>query len=186
MMKLKMCLPAGFSLSAALGASVLFCAMPSLAHVVLAEPTAAAGSYYRATLKVGHGCEGSSTTAIMVTIPDGFESVKPMPKSGWTIEIKMEKLSKPVESHGKKITEMVRQITWRGGPLPDQHYDEFVMMAKVPAQTGKHWLPVIQSCEKGVNEWTQIPSAGKTRKDLKTPAAELDIVQATIALEHKH
>jgi periplasmic copper chaperone A len=186
MMKLKMCLPAGFSLSAALGASALFCAMPSLAHVVLAEPTAAAGSYYRATLKVGHGCEGSSTTAIMVTIPDGFESVKPMPKSGWTIEIKMEKLAKPLESHGKTINETVRQITWRGGPLPDQHYDEFVMMAKVPGQAGKHWLPVIQTCEKGAIEWTQIPSAGKTWKDLKTPAAELNVIPAMVNAPHKH
>jgi periplasmic copper chaperone A len=186
MMKLKMCLPSGFSLAVLLGTGALFCAMPSLAHVVLAEPTAVAGSYYRATFKVGHGCEGSSTTAIMATIPDGFESVKPMPKSGWTIEIKMEKLSSPIESHGKTITETVRQITWRGGPLLDQHYDEFVMMVKLPEQAGKRWLPVVQSCEKGANEWTQIPGAGKTRKDLKTPAAELDIVKATSTVEHKH
>ena len=160
---------------------------PSLfAHVVLAEPSAAAGSYYRATFKVGHGCEGSSTTDISINIPDGFENIKPMPKSGWVIETKMEKLSNPIESHGKKITETVRQITWRGGPLLDQHYDEFVMMMKLPEQAGKRWLPVVQGCEKGANEWTQIPSAGKTRKDLKTPAAELDVVKAISTVEHKN
>lgn len=173
-------------LAALLNATSMLYSPSLFAHVVLAEPAAAAGSYYRATFKVGHGCEGSSTTSIMVTIPDGFENVKSMPKPGWTIETKMEKLAKPIESHGKKITETVRQVTWRGGPLLDQHYDEFVMMMKLPEQTGKRWLPVVQSCEKGANEWTEIPTANKTRKDLKTPAPELDIVQATSSPEHKH
>ncbi len=161
-------------------------AQTSMAHVVLAEPSAAAGSYYRATFKVGHGCDSASTTSISVNIPDGFENVKPMPKPGWTIEIKMEKLAKPIESHSKIITDTVRQITWRGGPLLDQHYDEFVMMMKLPEQAGKRWLPVVQTCEKGVIEWVDIPAPGKSRKDLKTPAAELDIVQATTTVEHKH
>jgi periplasmic copper chaperone A len=176
LMKLKNYL---FLWATALSATSLFCPSSSFAHVVLAEPTAAAGSYYRATFKVGHGCEGSSTTAISINIPDGFTNVKPMPKPGWVIERKMEKLSKPIESHGKKITETVRQVTWRGGPLLDQHYDEFVMMMKLPDQPGKQWLPVVQRCEKGVNEWTDIPSAGKTRNDLKMPATELNLVQAT-------
>jgi periplasmic copper chaperone A len=163
-----------FVIATLLSAGSMLYSPLAFSHVVLAEPTAVAGSYYRATFKVGHGCEGSSTNAISVNIPVGFENIKPMPKPGWVIETKMEKLA------------TVRQITWRGGPLLDQHYDEFVMMMKLPEQMGKRWLPVVQSCEKGVNEWTQMPSADKTRKDLKTPAAELDIVKATSAVEHKH
>lgn len=173
-------------LAALLNASAMLYSSSLFAHVVLAESAATAGSYYRATFKVGHGCDGSSTTAISVSIPDGFTNIKPMPKPGWAIEMKMEKLAKPIESRGKKITETVRQITWRGGPLLEQHYDEFVMLMKLPEQTGKRWLPVVQRCEKGVNEWTEIPPAGKTRKDVKTPAAELDIVQMTTEAEHKH
>ena len=165
---------------------VIVYSQTSMAHVVLAEPTAAAGSYYRATFKVGHGCDGASTTAISVNIPDGFVNIKPMPKPGWAIEMKMEKLTKPIESHGKIITDTVRQITWRGGPLLDQHYDEFVIMMKLPEQAGKRWVPVVQTCEKGVIEWVDIPAPGKSRKDLKAPAAELDIVQATTAAVHKH
>jgi periplasmic copper chaperone A len=175
-----------FATAALLNVSSMLYSSSLFAHVVLAEPTATAGSYYRATFKVGHGCEGSSTTAISITIPDGFANVKPMPKPGWVIETKMEKLSKPIESHGRKITESVRQVTWRGGPLLDQHYDEFVMMMKLPEQAGKSWFPVLQVCEKGINEWTEIPSPGKTRKDLKTPAAELEIVPATAIAKHNH
>ena len=83
-------------------------------------------------------------------------------------------------------------MTWRGGLLIDAHYDEFVMMVKLPAQAGKQWIPVVQTCEKGVNEWTQIPAEGKTRKDLKSLAAELEITAGVAAaldvkeIEHKH
>ena len=167
-----------FATAALLNASSMLYSSSLFAHVVLAEPTAVAGSYYRATFKVGHGCDGSSTTAITVNIPAGFENVKPMPKPGWVVEIKMEKLANPIESHGKKITETVRQVTWRGGPLLDQHYDEFVMMTKLPDDAGKQWFSVAQTCEKGVIEWNQIPAIGKTRRDVKAPAAELEITPA--------
>jgi periplasmic copper chaperone A len=183
LMKLKNYL---YALATLLNATSMLYSSSLFAHVVLAEPNATAGSYYRATFKVGHGCDGYSTTAILVKIPDDFENVKPMPKPGWTIETKMEKLSKPIESHGKRITETVRQITWRGGPLLDQHYDEFVMMMKLPEHAGKRWLPVVQICEKGSVNWDQIPNSGETNKYLKTPAAELNIVPTTMAGAQAH
>ena len=74
------------------------------AHIVLADQLAAAGSYYKATLRVGHGCGDEPTTAIIVKIPAGFEGAKPSPKFGWNITIKKEPLSKPFKSHGKTIT----------------------------------------------------------------------------------
>ena len=49
------------------------------AHIVLADQLAAAGSYYKATLRVGHGCGDEPTTAIIVKIPAGFEGAKPSP-----------------------------------------------------------------------------------------------------------
>jgi periplasmic copper chaperone A len=157
--------------------AALFCVSTlTRAHVVLAEPTAATGSYYRAAFKVGHGCEGAATIAIAITIPDGFSNVKPMPKAGWTLDIKKQKLAKPIESHGKTITEEVREIEWRGGSLPDEHYDEFVMAMKLPDAAGKQYFKVSQRCTKGSNEWTEIPAPGKSRGDYKKPAAELDVL----------
>ena len=57
-------------------------------HVVLEDQAALAGRSYKAALKVGHGCAGSPTTAIQVTIPAGFTDAKPMPKAGWKLDIK--------------------------------------------------------------------------------------------------
>ena len=47
-------------------------ATASVGHVVLQEGVAAVGASYRATLQVGHGCDGSPTAGIRVSIPADF------------------------------------------------------------------------------------------------------------------
>jgi uncharacterized protein YcnI len=51
----------------------------------------------------------------------------------------------------------VRTIRWFGNTLADQHFDEFRMLMKLPEQGGKLYFPVLQECENGKSEWTQIP-----------------------------
>jgi uncharacterized protein YcnI len=63
--------------------ALLTASVASYAHIVLSEPAALAGTSYRATLRVGHGCDGSPVTALRVTLPAGFMGAKPMPKAGW-------------------------------------------------------------------------------------------------------
>jgi hypothetical protein len=55
------------------------------AHVVLDQRSATVGSYFRGAFRVGHGCDGSATVAITVSLPDGIRGAKPAPKPGWTI-----------------------------------------------------------------------------------------------------
>ena len=66
-------------------AALLTASLGAAAHVVLEKPSAPAGSSYRAVLRVGHGCEGSPTTALRVLLPDGLRGAKPMPKPGWIL-----------------------------------------------------------------------------------------------------
>ena len=109
-------------------------------HVVLEDQTALAGRSYKAVLKVGHGCEGSPTTAMRVTIPAGFMGAKPMPKAGWKLDIKTAKLAVPYDSYGKQVAEDVSEITWtatsKDSWLPEAHYDEFVMRGGLPKKDG--------------------------------------------------
>ena len=92
-------------------ASLLIVAAPmASAHIVFEQKQAPAGSYYKGTLLVGHGCNGSATRAVTVTIPDGVQGVHPQPKPGWQLEIKRAKLAKPYTSHGKTIDEDVHTI----------------------------------------------------------------------------
>jgi len=148
------------------------------AHVTLEVREAVAGSYYTAGLQVGHGCSGSPTKSVRVQIPGGFSSVKPQPKAGWKLATVKAKLDTPLDNgHGGKITETVREVVWSGGRLLDEHFDVFVLRAKLPEKGGDViYFPVVQECEKGVNRWIEIPAAGKSRRDLKQPAAELKLL----------
>ena len=172
-------------------AAGLLAALNAQAHIVLEQRTAEAGSYYKATFMLTHGCDGSPTREVKVTLPEGFQRARPQPKPGWTLETRSEKLAKPYETHGKTITEDVRVVTWRGGPLLDAHYDELIIMGRLPATPGKIYFKVEQVCEKGRHDWVAIPEPGKTIRDYKEPAAELTLTPraepaAAPATVHKH
>lgn len=154
------------------------------AHVVLEQQTAPAGSYYKGTFRVGHGCEGSPTTAITIRLPEPMASVKPMVKPGWTVTVRTEKLAQPLMHHGKPVGEGVVEVTWTGGPLADAHYDEFALMMKLPDAPGRRWFKVMQQCEHGANDWSQIPAEGQGMRDVKMPAALLDLLPAESRPHH--
>ena len=143
------------------------------AHVTLEARQAPAASTYKAVFNVGHGCEGSPTTKIRIQIPAGVVGVKPMPKPGWEVTVVKGKLAEPYMDHGKTITEGVTEVTWSGGKLLDEHFDQFTARLTLPDRTGEIWFPVVQECEKGANRWIEIPAAGKSADDLKSPAARL-------------
>lgn len=163
---------------------------PALAHVVLQDGAAAANASYRATFRVGHGCDAEPTTALRITIPAGFNAAQPMPKAGWTVSTKVGPLATPYESHGKKYTEGVLEITWTAkgaeNALPAAYYDEFVVRGTTPAKAGPLWFKVVQSCPKGSNDWVEVPASGSSTKGLKSPAALLDVLDVQAAGGHAH
>lgn len=142
------CFPAA---CAALAAASL--APLASAHVSLEPRTATAGTYQKLVFRAGHGCEGSATTALTVTVPEGLGDAKAMPKPGWT------------------LTTGGRDISWKGGPLPDSQFDEFSLLMKLPDTSGRQVFKVVQQCERGRAEWSEAPGAGG-----KFPAPVLEIV----------
>lgn len=159
---------------AALVAGIVAMPATGSAHVTLQTREAPAGSYYRAVLQVGHGCEGTPTREVRVRVPDGMVSVKPMPKPGWTVEAVHGPLAAPYVDHGQRITEGVVEIRWSGGPLLDEHYDEFVFRGRLPETPGAvlH-VPVVQLCETGEHRWIEIPADGQDPDSLAEPAPSL-------------
>jgi periplasmic copper chaperone A len=150
----------------------------AFAHVGIEQPQAIAGSYYKLTLKVGHGCEGNPTQRLRVQVPEGVIGVKTMLKPQWKTEVVKGRYATPLDDgHGRKITEGVREVVWSGGRLPDENYDEFVMHVKLPDRPNETlYFPVVQECTKGVHRWIEIPAAGKTSRDYKEPAPALRLV----------
>ncbi len=150
----------------------------AFAHITLEAQEAAIGSTYKAILRVPHGCEGKATTAVRVQIPEGVISVKPMPKAGWTLQVKNGRYEKSYQLHGQEVSSDVKEVNWSGGSLPDEFYDEFVfrgtLAADLPAgQT--LYFPVVQECEGAAERWIEIPAAGQDEDALEYPAPGLKL-----------
>lgn len=168
-------------LGGAIGAAALLCAAAAPAHVVLDRPEAAPNSTYRAVLRVAHGCKGSSTTSVRVSLPEGAVGARPMAKPGWSIETRRAAYAKPYPGPHGTLTEGVREIAWTGGNLPDDQFDEFVFNVRLtddfqPGETVH--FPVEQGCETGKYSWVEIPQSGQNAHDLKEPAPGVRIVLA--------
>ena len=172
--------------------AALFCivSLPAAAHVTLEYQVANAGSYYKATVKVGHGCGTSPVKQIVVTIPAGVQGAKPMPKAGWAVEVARTKLAEPRQDHGKAILEEVSRISWTAKTpadyLQNDWYDEFVLQARLPAKAGMLYWPVSQICEDGKVDWAEVPKPGQKMSDLKSPAAALELMPVDGGGEHNH
>lgn len=161
------------------GAVVLFVAASS-AHVTLEKREAQVGAPYKAVLRVPHGCEGAATIAIRIRVPEGMIAVKPMPKPGWKIDTVKGKYPKTYTYfHGAKLSEGVTEISFSGGSLPDDYYDEFVFTGFLAGElkAGQTlYVPVVQECEKGIHRWIEIPAAGKSSGDFPEPAPALNLL----------
>lgn len=173
----------GLAMAMALGLGVI---APAQAHVVLKEATATSGSYHVATFRVPHGCGKSPNVSITVAVPEGIMSARPRPVPGWKIEVARAPLATPVATEGGSLTERTAQINWTGGPLPDEWFEEFSISLKLPAQVGKLYFPVVQRCEVGEHRWIEIPSEGKSTRDLRQPAPALTLTPPPPAHERAH
>ena len=150
----------------------------SFSHISLENKSAVAGSVYKAVFQVSHGCGDSPTTALVVQIPQGFQSAKPFAKAGWTIA-----------QQGN--TSVTWTATTKEAALPPAHLDEFMLRGKLPETAGPMWFKVLRTCESGSNNWSEVPAAGTSTQGMKSPAALLEVTTAGKpasmgTTEHKH
>jgi hypothetical protein len=150
-------------------------AAPATAHITLERNQAATGSYYKAVFRVPHGCDGAATTRISIRIPEGVISVKPQPKPGWTETTRIAKYAGVYENYGKTLTEGIVEVTWEGGPLADDRFDEFAFQAKLPddPEIMMLFFPVAQTCTTGAIAWDQPPVPDADPHSLPHPAPAL-------------
>ena len=155
--------------------SLLAVPAPLAAHVTLDTAQAPALAYVRIAIRVPHGCEGAGTVALRLQIPDGVTSVKPMVKAGWSISLDRAD-GTPASAHD--ATPVVREVAWRGGPLPDEFYDEFVLRIRMPDTPNETiWFPCVQECEGGkVSRWIERPAEGLSIEQLRFPAYPVRIL----------
>ena len=164
---------------------VLALCSPAFAHVTANPNSGPAGTYFETAFRVSHGCSGSATTAVEISFPKGTITAKPQHKPGWTVEILRSKLPKPVPAaHGRMASEQVDKIIWRGGTLPDDQYDTFGVLMKLPEAAGTLWFPVKQICETGETVWDEIPAENESWHQKSRPAPFVKIEPPTAGGHH--
>jgi periplasmic copper chaperone A len=161
----------------------------AFSHITLENSQVEANQTTKATLRVGHGCDGLPTHTVRAIIPAGFKGTKPMPKAGWSVATRKAKLDKPYDNHGTLITDDVVEVTWTAQSpasyLADDQYDEFVLRGRAPEAAGALWFKVTQLCKsadgkEGINDWSDIPASGTNTRGLKYPAALLNVVAPAV------
>jgi len=141
-------------------AATLF-APQAFSHITLETKQAPVESSYKAVLRVPHGCNGSPTVKVRVRIPEGVVGVKPQPKAGWKLETIKGDYAQPYTLYGAQIASGVKEVIWSGGPLLDEHYDEFVFVGYLSSGLAPDttlYFPAVQECEQGVARWIDLPS----------------------------
>lgn len=155
-------------------------------HATLEVRQATVNSYYKAVVRVPHGCDGQATLKVTVTVPEGMISTRPMPKAGWKMSVVTGEYANKYELHHRPITKGVKQIIWEGS-LEDGHFDEFVFMTRLTDKLpvgGTLYVPIVQDCADGQVAWVEIPKPGQNAHSLKRPAAGLKIMAAKHAHGH--
>ncbi len=147
-------------------------ATPAAAHVVAVQDTAKAGSYTAIAFRVGHACAaGDTTLKVRIEIPDGVASARPQVKPGWTYS-----LERPADPKAAPTA-----ITFEGR-LPDETFDDFAVLMKLPATEGPLVFPIVQTCEKGESQWIEVADPAKPDEKLSRPAPVVTLIPASTSL----
>jgi uncharacterized protein YcnI len=171
-----------------LAGTALALAVPlaAVAHVGVTPSSTAAGSTTQLTFAVGHGCDGSATTALSFTIPEDIVSVTPTVHPNWTADKVLVDLAQPItDAHGNSLVQRVGQVVYTATtPLEDGFRDTVTLQLTLPADAEGSTLafPVLQTCEVGENNWNQIAEVGQDPHALNQPAPTISVTPA--AVEH--
>lgn len=166
---------------AAAGLVTLGVAAPAAAHVSVTATDTGAGAYTVLTFSVPHGCDGSPTTELAISIPEGVNAVTPTRNPYYDLAERTEQLDPPVQdSHGNEVTERTSVVTYTAEtPLPDGQRDTLELSLQLPDAAGDTLaFPVIQTCEQGETAWTEVAAEGAESDSLDSPAPVVTITEA--------
>ncbi|MGW3580501.1 YcnI family copper-binding membrane protein [Streptomyces rubiginosohelvolus] len=160
--------------------TVLLIAGPAAAHVSV-QPVgeAAKGGYATLNFKVPNERDQASTVKLEVSFPADhpLSSVTPQAVPGWDIKIDKSKLDKPLEVHGKKITEAVSKVTWTAddSEIAPGYFQQFpVSVGALPEDADQLVFKAIQTYDnKEVVRWIEEPTEGGEEPDSPAPVLKL-------------
>ena len=151
--------------------ALLAIAVPAMAsaHVTVSPDELAAGDHGVLTFAFSHGCEESPTTSLRITMPDGLASVAPTVDSDWSIDVE------------RGDDGLVSAVTYTAvTPVPNGLRGAVSMGIGLDEDTPETLaFPVVQTCETGSTEWTQLAEDGEDPHSLDAPAPVVHVGAAS-------
>jgi uncharacterized protein YcnI len=151
--------------------AVLVVAGPALAHVTVQPTEGVTGSFSRFVVQVPTERDDASTIKLEVQFPPlAFVSFQDVP--GWERTVEMQTLDEPLEVFGEELTETVGTVTWEGGEIEPNEFEEFGFSARMPEEVTTLEFAAIQTYDSGeVVRWigpedSDEPAARVTTVDL--------------------
>ncbi|MFF1292971.1 MULTISPECIES: YcnI family protein [unclassified Streptomyces] len=157
---------------------------PAFAHVsVQPEGTAAKGGYAVVDFRVPNERDKASTTKLEVSFPTDhpLASAMPEPIAGWTSEVTKTELDKPIELHGRKISEAVSKITWTatGKGVEAGYFQKFpISIGALPENADELVFKAVQTYSGDeVVRWIEVQEEGQ--EEPENPAPVLTLSEAS-------
>lgn len=172
-------------------AAVAACSIAALpaaapAHVTLQPAEVPAGDFKRLDVRVPNERDDASTTKVTVRFPPGFLFVSHERVPGWTTQVKMAKLDRPVEVFGEERTEEVDTVTFttRGDGIGPGEFQDFGLSVGLPDRPNSTLsFKALQEYSSGeVVRWIGAPDSDEPAPEVRlTAAAGAKPVDATSA-----
>jgi uncharacterized protein len=168
-LKITLALIAALALAVPAGAS---------AHVTLQPEEAAAEDFTVLDVRVPNERDDSATTKVDVQFPAGFVFASYQPVPGWSVEVKMAKLAKPITSHGEEITEQVSRMIWTAdgedAAIQPGQFLDFPISVQIPGEAGDTLtFKALQTYDNGeVVRWIGAP-------DSEEPAPQVAVTEGS-------
>jgi uncharacterized protein YcnI len=148
------------------------------AHVTVNPREAPRGGHAALAFRVPNEQDDSSTIGLRVSFPEEhpLRSVRVKPKVGWTYEVEMRELDEPiVTDSGEEVTEVVSTITWSGGEIAPDQFEEFdVSVGPLPEDADEMMFPSIQIYDNGDEVgWIEERVEGEEEPDRPAPLLTL-------------
>lgn len=156
-------------------AGSLLLTQPAWAHVTISPDTSGPGQSAQIAFRVPNERDDASTVKLEVVFPPDhpLNSVSVEDVPGWTATVHKQQSAAPVQTEdGGQAGEVVTSITWEGGQIQPDHFQEFpVRLGRLGA--GQLMFKTVQTYSNGVVvRWIDGPESGA---DAEHPAPVLTV-----------
>jgi uncharacterized protein YcnI len=166
------------TLAALTAAGLVIAAASASAHVTVHSDQAVAGATDAAiTFRVPNEEANAQTTKVQVIFPTDHPLIGVLIKNhpGWIADVQTAKLPSPVTTDDGPVSDAVSRVTWTGGAITGDNYDDFEVSAgQLPTDVTDLTFKAIQTYSNGdVVSWIDTAPPGAPEPDHPAPVLHL-------------